>query len=55
MAKAFRKRVDVFLKTDHAKEFIKVLELTPFGGSSDVLKLDEILKKICGFSLSRWL
>jgi hypothetical protein len=48
MAKAFGKRVDVFLKTDHAKEFIKVLELTPYGGSSDVLKLDEILKTTNG-------
>ena len=42
MAKAFGKRVDVFMKSDHAKNFIKVLEetlyseceLPPNGGSS---------------------
>jgi hypothetical protein len=32
MAKVFGKRLDHFLKTDHAQEFIRVLELTPFGG-----------------------
>jgi len=48
MAKAFGKRVDVFLKTDHAKNFIKELELTPFGGSSDILKKEEILKTVNG-------
>jgi hypothetical protein len=44
MAKVFGKRMDVFLKADHVKEFISVLELTPFGGSSVPLKRDEILK-----------
>jgi hypothetical protein len=44
MAKIFEKRVDVFLKSDHAKEFIKVLEFTPFGGNSEPLKMDEIIK-----------
>lgn len=32
MAKAFGKRVDVFLKSDHAKAFIDVLLSTPYGG-----------------------
>lgn len=44
MAKVFGKRMDVFLKADHVKEFISVVELTPFGGSSSPLKRDEILK-----------
>jgi hypothetical protein len=44
MAKIFEKRVDVFLKSDHAKEFINVLEFTPFGGNSEPLKMDEIIK-----------
>lgn len=43
MAKVFGKRIDVFLKSDHAKAFIKVLELTPYGGSSVLLKPDEIM------------
>jgi len=44
MAKIFEKRVDHFLKSDHAKEFIKVLEFTPFGGNSEPFKMDEIIK-----------
>lgn len=44
MAKTFGKRIDFFLKTDHANEFIKVMELTPFGGSSTPLKRHEIVK-----------
>jgi hypothetical protein len=44
MATIFGKRVDVFLKTDHAKDFIKVLEFTPFGGNSAPLKRKEILQ-----------
>lgn len=48
MAKAFNKRVDVFLKSDHAQNFIHTLELTPFGGRSEPLKKDEILKTING-------
>lgn len=43
MAKVFGKRVDVFLKTDHANEFMSVLEFTPFGGNSAPLKKEEIL------------
>lgn len=35
MAKAFDKRVDVFMKSDHAKTFISILEQTPNGGRSD--------------------
>ncbi|MDD2820758.1 MAG: KilA-N domain-containing protein [Flavobacterium sp.] len=45
MAKVFGKRIDVFLKADHVKAFIKVLELTPYGGSSEVLKPEEIMLK----------
>lgn len=44
MAKVFGKRMDVFLKADHVQEFISVVELTPFGGSSVALKREEILK-----------
>lgn len=44
MAKAFGKRVDVFLKAEHVNEFINELELTPFGGRSEPLKREEILK-----------
>lgn len=43
MAKVFGKRIDHFLKADHVKAFIKVLELTPYGGSSEVLKPEEII------------
>jgi len=43
MAKAFDKRLDHFLKADHVKEFIRVLEFTPFGGNSDPLKKEEIM------------
>ncbi|NCD43086.1 MAG: hypothetical protein EOL88_13500, partial [Bacteroidia bacterium] len=35
MAKVFDRRIDFFLKTDHAKAFIEVLEFTPFGGNSE--------------------
>jgi len=48
MAKIFEKRVDVFLKSDHAKKFIEVLELTPFGGSSEPLQLEQIIKTRSG-------
>lgn len=44
MAKAFGKRVDVFLKAEHVNEFINELELTPFGGRLEPLKREEILK-----------
>jgi hypothetical protein len=48
MAKIFGKRIDVFLKSDHANEFINALMLTPFGGSSAPLKRDEIIKTLNG-------
>jgi len=48
MAKIFGKRMDVFLKTDHAKLFIEVFELTPFGGSSVPLKREQIIKTKSG-------
>jgi len=44
MAKIFGKRVDHFLKSDHANEFINALEFTPFGGNSEPLKRDEIIQ-----------
>ena len=44
MAKIFGKRIDFFLKSDHAKEFMKVLEFTPFGGNSQPLKKHEIIQ-----------
>lgn len=50
MAKAFGKRIDVFLKSDHATEFINALELTPFGGSSAPLTREEIIKTVNGVS-----
>lgn len=34
IAKVFDKRLDHFLRSDHAKAFISELELTPFGGRS---------------------
>ncbi len=48
MAKVFGKRIDHFLKTDHATEFINALELTPFGGSSAPFKRGEIIKTVNG-------
>jgi hypothetical protein len=44
MAKIFGKRIDFFLKSDHAKDFISALEFTPFGGNSAPLKRDEIIQ-----------
>jgi len=37
MAKIFGKRIDFFLKSDHAKAFIKVLLSTPYGGNKNDL------------------
>lgn len=48
MAKVFGKRIDFFLKADHTNEFIKALELTPFGGRSTPLKREEIIKTVNG-------
>ena len=48
MAKVFDKRVDVFTKTDHSKEFINELQLTPFGVSLTQLNKDEIIKTVNG-------
>lgn len=44
MAKAFDKRIDHFLRSDHAKEFISVLEFTPYGGNSEQLSKAEIIQ-----------
>lgn len=65
MAKAFNKRIDHFLKADHVKEFISVLEFTPFGGNSTPLTRDEIIQtkgqngtyfhKILALKFAAWL
>jgi hypothetical protein len=44
MANIFGKRLDVFLKTEHVKEFISVLEFTPFGGNSELFSKDDIIQ-----------
>lgn len=44
MSKIFNKRVDVFLKSDHAKAFIKTLLSTPYGVNKISLSMDEIIK-----------
>lgn len=44
MAKVFNKRIDFFLKSAHAKAFIKVLEFTPYGGNSEGLNPLEIIQ-----------
>lgn len=44
MAKIFDKRVDVFMRSDHAKSFISILERTPFGGRSEPFPKEEIVK-----------
>ncbi len=44
MAKIYNKRVDVFLKSDHAQAFIGILEFPPNGGNSDAMKRDEIIQ-----------
>ncbi len=44
MAKIFGKRVDVFLKTDHAKEFINVLLSTPYGVNKTKFSKEEIVQ-----------
>lgn len=43
MAKIFGKRIDHFLKTDHATEFIGLLEFPPNGVNSAPLSKDEII------------
>ncbi len=48
MAKIFGKRIDRFLRSEHANEFISELELTPFGGRSTPLTRDEIIKTVNG-------
>jgi hypothetical protein len=44
MAKVFGKRVDVFMKTDHAQAFIEALLSTPNGGDKLKFSKDEIIK-----------
>lgn len=43
MAKIFGKRIDHFLKSDHATEFMKLLEFPPNGVNSAPLSKDEII------------
>lgn len=43
MAKVFGKRVDVFMKSDHAKAFINVLLSTPYGVDKKYLTDDQIV------------
>jgi len=43
MAKIFDKRIDHFLKSDHASAFKNLLEFTPFGGNSAPLKPEEVI------------
>lgn len=43
MAKAFNKRLDHFLRSDHAKAFIETLLSTPFGGNKNCLPLEKIV------------
>lgn len=43
MAKAFNKRIDFFLKSDHAKSFINELLITPFGGNKNPLTMNQII------------
>lgn len=45
MAKAFGKRTDVFLKTDHVKAFLEVLNRPPNGGSLDPLSEDQLIQR----------
>lgn len=45
MAKVFGKRVDVFLKSDHAKAFIEALEFTPNGVNSEQLPREKIITR----------
>jgi len=44
MAKAFGKRIDVFLKTEPTKAFISVLQFTPTGGNSEPITLEKIVQ-----------
>ncbi len=45
MAKVFDKRIDHFLRSEHAENFINaMLEFPPYGGNSEPLKREEILQ-----------
>ena len=44
MAKAFNKRLDVFLKTKPTKEFIKLLEFPPVGVNLPAIPKDKIIE-----------
>lgn len=45
MAKAFGKRTDVFLKSDHAKAFLEAFKLTPYGGSLNENNLENVISR----------
>ncbi len=44
MAKAFNKRIDVFLKTEPTKAFINALEFPPTGGNSEPINCENLIK-----------
>jgi len=44
MAKKFDKRIDVFLKADHVKAFIKAAEFPPNGGNSSPISSTEMIQ-----------
>lgn len=44
MANLFGKRVDVFLKTDHANKFIEAILSTPFGGDKIIFTKENIIQ-----------
>ena len=44
MAKVFGKRVDVFLKSDHAKEFIDAVKFTPYGVNLGIKNEEDLIQ-----------
>lgn len=43
MAKVFKKRTDVFLKSDHVKLFIEAAKLPPYGGSLGIFSESDLI------------
>jgi len=44
MAKMFDKRIDVFLKTEPTKAFIKAVEFPPVGGNSESISREDLIQ-----------
>lgn len=44
MAKMFDKRIDVFLKTEPTKAFIKAVEFPPVGGNSEPISREDLIQ-----------